>query len=409
MSYPSSRTVKEEMGSSDRVGDCRRELNLPDGIIAVNAGSWGPLCRAAREAVQRGYEEEAKARGDDPEAMREARSGLTRYSEVIEAAKDELSEFLNCSPDELALCDSSTTGMNIFLWGYDFEPGDEIVAGSLENPAATVPLRVLAGRRGVKLTYVDLGNGDVDATEALSESISSKTRMILISHVDYATGACVDLKSISELAPDEDVLLLVDGIQAVGTVPVDVSALGVDGYAVSRHKFLCGPDGAGVLFVRKEVQSEIHPTYTGVFSASGHGMTGELTLMETAQKYEVSTRPLPVIMGGTAAVRWVRGEVDLPYIFDRVKRLYGTLWRMLSDIDGVRVISQPDQSSLLTFAVEGVPAEKVVSRLREDYIFTRTISVTEPVGVRISIGFWNRASDLDRIAEVVRSIADGSG
>lgn len=261
----------------------------------------------------------------------------------------------------------------------------------------------------MKLTFADLGNGEVDATEALSESISSKTRMVLISHVDYATGTCVDLESISELAHDGDVLLLVDGIQAVGTVPVDVRALGVDGYAFSRHKFLCGPDGAGVLYVRKEVQSEIRPTYTGVFSASGHGVAGELKLMETAQRYEVSTRPLPVIMGGTAAVKWIREEVGLPYVFDRVKRLYGTLWRTLSGIDGVRVISQPSQSSLLTFAVDGVPVKEVVSRLRENYVFTRTISVTEPVGVRISVGFWNRESDLERIAETVRSITCGSG
>ncbi|UCD44326.1 MAG: hypothetical protein JSV27_09365 [Candidatus Bathyarchaeota archaeon] len=97
------------------VGAFRRELGLPDDIIAVNAGSWGPLCRTAREAVIRGYQEEAEARGDDPEVMRSARSGLARYSGVIEGGKSELSEFLNCSPDEIALCDSSTTGMNIFL------------------------------------------------------------------------------------------------------------------------------------------------------------------------------------------------------------------------------------------------------------------------------------------------------
>jgi len=117
--------------------------------------------------------------------MRDQGSGLARYSEVVAEAKDVLSRFLGSSPDEIALCDSTTSGMNIFMWGYDWKPGDEVIAGSLENPAAKVPLMILARRRGVKLTYINQFDGTL---EQLSETISDKTRMVLLSDINFATG-----------------------------------------------------------------------------------------------------------------------------------------------------------------------------------------------------------------------------
>jgi L-cysteine/cystine lyase len=393
---------------SERLHELREELNMPDDLIAVNAGSWGPLCRAAREAIKAGYAAEAGARGDDPEGMIEARGGLTRYSETIDPAKDALARFMNCTPREVALCDSSTTGMNVFLWGYDWNPGDEIIAGSLENPAAIVPLRVLSKRRRVNLILVDQRNGGVNSTKAIEDAITDKTKMILISDVNFATGSRVDLWEISRLAHESDVLVLVDGIQAVGTQPVDVKALGVDGYAMGRHKFLCGPDGAGALYVSEKALGKIDATYTGVFSDSEHGMAEELMLMDTAQRYEVSTRPLPVIEGGTACLEWIQEEVGIPNILEWNRKLYNDLWEMLDEIISIEMISQQDQRCLMTFFVEGVDPQKVVARLREKKIFTRTIALTRPQGIRLSIGFWNRESDLEAISEAVQEIASGS-
>ncbi len=396
-------------GDDGKVERIREKLYLPDNLISLNAGSWGPLCRAARRAIEEAYRDEAASRGDDPDAMRAAGSGLARYSRVIDEAKGVLSGFLGCAPGEVALCDSSTTAMNIFLWGFEFHRGDEVIAGSLENPAAFVPLRVLAERRGVRLIVAEQGNGEVDAVEAVSKAMTPRTRMILMSDVNYATGARVNLRVMSEVAHERDVLILADGIQAVGTVPVNVKELGVDGYALSRHKFLCGPDGAGVLYVDRDVIPRVKPTYSGVFTDSGHGMGGELALWGTAQRYEVSTRPLPVISGGTAAVRWLTEEVGWSYIFERNRGLYWDLWGRLDEVKGVELISGREQNSLMTFAVEGVPPSEVVAKLRESYIFGRAIGVTEPEGVRLSVGFWNRWSDLEIIVEALESIAEDGG
>ena len=382
------------------IEDIRRQLHLSDDIIALNGGSWGPLCQAARVAIKGGYVAEASSRGDEPDMMRDKGSGLARYSEVVAEAKDVLSRFLGSSPDEIALCDSTTSGMNIFMWGYDWKQGDEVIAGSLENPAAKVPLMILARRRGVKLTYINQFDGTL---EQLSETISDKTRMVLLSDINFATGSRIDLKEASRIAHNHDALLLADGIQAVGTSYIDVKKLDVDGYAMARHKFLCGPDGAGALYVSKKAMEIIKPTYSGVFSDAHHG-SGELTYPDSAQRYEVSTRPLPVIQGGTAATEWIMDKVSLPFIVESTTDLYRMLWDDLNDISNVDLVSARDQNSLLSFRVMGVEPKQVVDEFKKHYIFTRTVGALDPPVVRITIGVWNRASDVEKIVGVLKSL-----
>jgi L-cysteine/cystine lyase len=264
---------------------------------------------------------------------------------------------------------------------------------------------VLAKRRRLKLKYANLENGYVDYEEAFKEVISSKTRMILISDVTFATGARADLKAISKIAHENDILVIVDGVQAVGNYPIDVQELGVDGYAMARHKFLFGPDGAGALYVNKKVFPKILPTYSGVFTDSEHGMSGKLVLMETAQRYEVSTRPVPVIMGGTAAIKWLNDKVGWDLVYRKSKENFNILWDAISDIKGVQLLTERDQSGILTFSIEGIEPINIVNQLNEKNIFTRTIIVTKPQAVRISIGVWNRESDLDTIAQSIETIA----
>ena len=379
----------------------REQLYLSDDMIALNAGSWGPLCEASRRAIFAGYSEEANSRGESIEFMKGVSSGLNRYSNVLDEAREVLGGFLGCDPSEVAMCDSTTTGLNIFLWGYNWKKGDEIIAGGYENNAAMVPLAVLARRMGVGVRYVDLSGS---FSNNLSEEISRDTKMVLISDVNYVIGSRVDLQAVSDIAHDAGALVIADGIQAVGTVPVDVKKLGIDGYAMARHKFMCGPDGAGGLYVNRDVFDEIHPTFSGVFTDAAHG-SGDLRPVDSAQRYEVSTRALPVIQGGTAAVNWLTEEVGFEYIFDKSEKIYHKLWKGLKEINGVEVISGEKQSSLLSFRVKNMESGDVSKKLRDWNIFTRTVGIIEPAPVRVSLGFWNRESDVDKIVEAVCEIA----
>jgi L-cysteine/cystine lyase len=290
--------------------------------------------------------------------------------------------------------------MNIFLWGYDWAPGDQIIAGSLENPAAKVPLMVLAKRRGIELTYID----QLDAENELQDTISRRTKMVLISDVDFATGSRTNLAELSKITHEYGAFLLADGIQAVGNNNVDVKNLGVDGYAFASHKFLCGPDGAGALYVSKNVLDVIHPTYSGVFTDQHHGL-GDLNPMPTAQKYEVSTRPLPVIEGGSAATNWIMNKVGLKWIIEHTSNLFESLWDSLSGMHHIEMVSKRNQNSLMSLRVKNWELSTVVEKLKAHNIFTRTIGALDPSPVRLSLGFWNRVSDVDKIVEVFQCLS----
>ena len=125
----------------------------------------------------------------------------------------------------------------------------------------------------------------------------------------------------------------------------------------------------------------------------------------SAQRYEVSTRPLPVIEGGTAAIKWIVEDVGLSYIYKKSRRLYNMIWDLLEENVKVELVSERDQNSLLTFNVQDVEPSDVVTKLREHNIFTRTVSVPGLQAPRLSIGIWNRESDLHKIAETVKQMS----
>ncbi len=391
------------ISTEDHLTKVREQLGLSEDMISVNAGSWGPMCLPARYSLVQTYSREFVVRSGIPSLPFHE-----YYRQGLEEDRAEVGRLLNCSPDEIALCESTTMGLNIFLWGCNFKPGDEIVAGSLENPTAFVPLRVVEQRKKVKIVYADQGNGEKDTTQAIQEAISPRTKLVLISHVNYASGNRVDLSEISKLAHEQNALVIADGIQAVGTGKTDVKRLGVDGYAMARHKFLCGPEGAGALYVRGEILSSILPTFSGLFSDGGHGMAPELQILPTGQRFEISTRAVPIFMAGTACLRWFDDVVGWNFAFTQIQKNRERLFNMLAELNGVTMVSMADQQSgLITFSVDGIEPPEIVEQLKASKIGARTINVSRPKGVRIAVGYWTRESDLGAITKAVSATVKG--
>ena len=126
--------------------------------------------------------------------------------------------------------------------------------------------------------------------------------------------------------------------------------------------------------------------------------------MPSAQKYEVSTRPLPVIAGGTAATKWIMDDVGVDWIIEHTSRLYSELWDSMSEMSHIELVSKRDQNSLMSFRVHDLEPGKVVEKLRAHNIFTRSVGALEPPTVRLSIGFWNRHSDIEKISDILGSL-----
>jgi selenocysteine lyase/cysteine desulfurase len=126
--------------------------------------------------------------------------------------------------------------------------------------------------------------------------------------------------------------------------------------------------------------------------------------MPSAQKYEVSTRSLPVIEGGTAATKWIMNDVGVDWIIQHTTKLYANLWDSLSVMPNIEIVSGREQNSLMSLRVRNQEHTKIVEKLREYNIFTRTVGALEPPTIRLSIGFWNRSSDIEKISNVFGSL-----
>ena len=149
--------------------------------------------------------------------------------------------------DEIALTHSATEGLGTALMGMTWSPGDEIITTFQEHPGLMLPLALLARRFGVVTRYADIGDGASGVVEALASRITSRTRVIAVSHVLWSTGAVLPLREISALARQHELMVVVDGAQSAGQVPVDLHAMGIDAYAMAGQKWLCGPEATGLL------------------------------------------------------------------------------------------------------------------------------------------------------------------
>ncbi len=147
---------------------------------------------------------------------------------------------LGCDETEVALTGSTTDGVNTVIAGLDLGSGDEIITSDEEHPGLLAPLGLARRRRGVEVKVVPFAD--------VAEAVSASTRLIACSHVSWVGGRVADVSALTATG----VPVLLDAAQALGAVPVDVRALGVDFYAASGQKWLCGPEGSGCLFVRQD-------------------------------------------------------------------------------------------------------------------------------------------------------------
>ena len=200
----------------------------------LNTGTSGPLPRGAAEAIEHAMWREVDLGRASP-------SGLPDYAPMVQDTRQRLATLIGADVAEVALTDSTTHGINAIVWGLPWQSEDEVLTSTVEHPGIVAPLHHLARRTGVSLRTV--------VPDAIACSVTDHTRLVAVSHVSFSTGARLPIEEIAYAAHQQGALLLVDGAQAVGAVPVDVHALDVDAYAFPGQKWLCGPEGIGALYV----------------------------------------------------------------------------------------------------------------------------------------------------------------
>ncbi len=363
--------------------------------VYLNSGGSGPPSRETVAAMR-----EADDLCSGP-AYLEGTDFYAHQRDLYAHAREAAGRLINVAPDDLALTQSTTHGMNLGAFAFDWKAGDEVVSSRSEHPGCLVPLHALEKRYGVRLKLVE----PPITAEKVEGAMTPRTRLVSISHVDWTTGEVLPLEEISALARDRGALTLVDGAQSVGNVPVDVPSTGVDMYAFTGHKWVLGPEGMGAFYVRPGLEAE--STSLGFASLSdptAFDAEGgyEEHFHEGARRFEASTMS-PALAGGFAAATeavYERGAEGFAEIRRRAELLSG----LLEGMPRVTLRSpRPARCGLVSFEISGVAPKEAAEKLLAREFVVRFIPEPYPY-VRASTHLFNTEEELEALAEAVSKL-----
>lgn len=315
----------------------------------------------------------------------------------------------DCMKEELAFTSTATEGINIVINGLDLKQGDEVITSTHEHPALHIPLLNQVKTRGVVIRtfHPDLEHGSGNV-QRINDLITRKTRLIFISHVTCTTGQVFPIKEIANMARSKGILFAVDGAQAVGQIPVDLKASGVDCYAFSGHKWTLGPKRTGVLYVSNSKMDDIQPVTVGAYSDDGYDPeAGLLTYHPTAQRFEYGTQNEMLFHGLQEGTEFLL-TIGLDRIVDRNRKMAETFYRGLENLPSITILSPKEEkyrSSMITFKSNSHDNSAIASYLSGKRIRVRVVNEANLGGVRVSFHLYNNESDVDKIlAELERFV-----
>jgi selenocysteine lyase/cysteine desulfurase len=339
----------------------------------LNAGTEGPLPAAAARAVTDRVAEET-ARG------RSGKDYIGTVLQLAERVRAGYARALGADPSDVALTGSTTDGCNTVLAGLDLRPGDQVITSDEEHPGLLAPLGRLR-RRGIEVAVAPFAR--------IAEAVTPRTRLVACSHVSWVNGQVVDTEALTATG----VPFLLDAAQGIGALSVDVGALGCAFYAGSGQKWLCGPEGSGALFVRRDMLDELLAPWPGYSSVAPQ--TDPLDFQPAADAARLDH-------GFPAGVRsvWALASLQVferagwDWVHERAATLAASLAGQLAE-RGLTVAPR-GRSTLVSWSASEPDAE--VARLAEAGIVVRSILAHGLV--RASPGAWSSEEEIARLAEL---------
>ncbi len=390
-----------------KVEQIREECPAVRDTVYLNTGTCGPLPKRVHTAMLTTMEEE----------LTHGRIGPTHYSSLIAAGKEvkvASAAILHCQPGELAITDATRDGMNIAIAGYPWQRGDEIITSNIEHPGGLIPTFLTKKRYGTRVRIADIGVGDIGTDAIVREFerlVTPRTKMIVISHISYTTGAVLPVKEIVAMAHSHDVLVTVDAAQSYAQLPLDMYDLGADFFACPGQKWLCGPEGTGVFYARESSVGEL----SQVFASGGGAVSGTLDyygadyqVAPGAARFDRGGDNLALLVGQRVATEWFRDEVGLEWAYERIARLGHYAAERLRAMPGITVVTPEEcMAGLITFVMDGITPTDLKLRLRDDHNVTiRDVVkyINNPVASRVSTGFYNNEEDIDRLIAAMEAV-----
>jgi len=362
------------MAANVDVPSFRAQFRVLERWSYLNAGTAGPVPQAAEDAVR------VQLHAD----LTEGRVGKAHFERALDLAARARAGYaaaLGAAATEVALTGSTTYGVNTVLGGLSFSAGDEILTSDQEHPGVLAPLRRVHLTAGVKIRVVPFAE--------LPGEVGPNTRLVACSHVSWVGGEVMDVVALRATG----VPILLDAAQALGAISVDVHELGVDFYAGSGQKWLCGPEGSGALYVRPDRLEELEPPFPSYMSVADHDDPLASGLAEGSARLDDGF-PGPTRSAWAIASMGVLAGAGSDWVHDRAVAGAAQLAELLRTRG--HLVAPRGRSTLVSWSAADADAD--VTRLASHGVIVR--SIPSAGLVRASVGAWTSEEEIARLAEL---------
>lgn len=314
-----------------------------------------------------------------------------------EALRGDFARLLGCTADEIAVTGSASAGINAVASAMSFdEIRNKVVITDLEFPT-NAQIWYAQETRGATVERV-VAEGNDSLLDKLADVIDERTRIVAVTHVCYRNGEKLDVAAIARLARAKGAYVLIDGFQAVGTMPIDLTALGCDFYVGGTLKYLLGSAGIAYLYARDATTAALQPTATGWFAQDDIGAMNARAHhpAASARRFEGGTPPIPNVYAARAGLAIIE-EIGLGAIGDRI----AALTALIADharAAGIPMATPDDparRGAMVALRSHDAPA--MVAALHEANIVTSS----RDGNVRLSPHFYNEPGDVDTVFRAI--------
>ena len=372
------------MLTDKQIRDIRSRFKILQSKVYLNTCSQGALS----DAVEAGFDEFIAS-------WHEQGSPWETWVERYEAARGAFAQFINASPDEVAIVTSVSAGINGIASALNFRERSKVVMGEFEFPTMG---QVWLGQRtrGAEVQFAK-AEGNSIPVASYEKLIDRDTLIVPLTHVCFKNGFRTDVSTITEMTHSAGALVMLDDYQDCGTRPVDVKAMNLDFYLTGTLKYLLGPPGLAFLYVRKELIPSLAPTVTGWFGQANPFAYNpqQFELSPTARRFESGSPSVPNVYGAMPGFQMLE-QIGMEHVAGHVKTLAQALLKHARDLGivaktpagsaGPLVVLQCQDSALILAALA---QSSIVSSNRFD-------------GLRISFHVYNTLDDVNAVAEVLK-------
>ena len=362
-----------------------------DNAIFLNHASTGPLPQRALDATAE---------------FNQLRAQLYRLPDTLQfstldRSRELIAKLIGARVSEIGLATNTSFGINLAAFSLPLSPGDVVVTPDHEFPANIYPWMQAAAKRGVEYRRVQTCGGCIDTESVIAALDDPRVRILSVSWVGFAFGACLDLQALSDACLERDIYFVVDAIQGLGPLTIDVSTLHIDILACGAQKWLLSPWGSGFVYVREELMRSLEPhdvSWLGVRGSDDFTrlLDYDLSWRDTARRFEFITLPFQDFVGMNASLELFH-ELGPREISAHITGLGDQIVRWAQH-HGVELVTPlaPDRRAGI-IAVRPPGAREASAKLRDARV---THSFREGA-IRLSPHAYNTSAEIDYALSII--------